>query len=118
MASKQSQWAQKQAVKKEAIAQHFAEAAGERHTLVVRRGGNARTREVVVDGQIRLDWRSNGESVPVMLPAGHHVLACMVIGSEGQTYGFDVISPKEQFLGAGTLTALGAETFDRDVVIP
>ena len=99
-----------------AIEATFA-AGGETSDLVVRRGGNARSREVFINGKLRLDWV--GElSVPVPLSAGTYTLHCVVMGSKGQTFAFTVASPHHQNLGSGTLTALGGEVFDQDVDVP
>lgn len=104
--------------KKQAVAAMFAAAPGQRFPLVVRRDGNARQREILVEGTIRLNWRSNGDSVPIDLPAGTYRLQGVIIGNAGQTWGFAVISPKHQPLRAGTLTALGADSFEAQVTIP
>lgn len=104
--------------KKQAVAEMFAAAPGERFPLVVQRDGNARQREMLVDGTIRLNWRSTGESVPIELPAGTYRLQGVIIGNAGQTWSFAVISPKDQPLRAGTLTALGADSFSAQVTIP
>jgi len=85
--------------------------------LVVRRGGNATSREVFLNGKIRLNWQGN-DSESISLPAGTYTLHCVVMGKTGQTFAFTVISPHHQNLGSGVLTALGGEVFDREVDIP
>ncbi|MFL6263688.1 MAG: hypothetical protein ACJ76Y_28675 [Thermoanaerobaculia bacterium] len=103
--------------KQAAIAVSFA-AAGPTSQLVVRRGGNARTREVFVNGQLRLEWNGK-DSIPIPLSPGTYTLHCVVMGNEGQTFAFSVIQPIPPLpLGAGVLTALGGEVFDRQVTIP
>jgi hypothetical protein len=104
--------------KKKQIEAMFAEAEGDFSTLVVRRGGNARQREVFVDGKIRLNWRADGTSQPIEVPQGSHRLHCVAIGDPGDTYGFALQSPHEEDLGADTLTELGGDAFDREVEIP
>lgn len=85
--------------------------------LQVRRGGNANSRDVLINGKIRLDWNGD-DSIPISLPAGTYMLHCVILGNQGQTYAFTVEAPHHQNLGAGVLTALGAQVFDRKVIIP
>lgn len=101
-----------------AVEEVFAVAAeGETSNLIVRRGGNASSREVFVNGTLRLDWNGQ-DSVPVPLPAGTYTLHCVVMGSAGETFAFTVEEPHHQNLGSGALTALGAQVFDQDVDVP
>jgi hypothetical protein len=104
--------------KLEAFQEMFAAAAiGETFDLVVRRGGNASSREVFVNGTLRLDW--NGQvSVPVPLPAGTYKLHCVVMGKAGETFAFTMEEPHHDNLGSGALTDLGAQVFDPDVDVP
>jgi len=83
--------------KKQAIAAMFEAAPSERFPLVARRDGNARQREMLVDGAIRLNWGSNGDSVPIDLPAGTYRLQGVIIGNAGQTWGFSSSKTCQRF---------------------
>ncbi len=101
-----------------AVDKMFATATGPFHSLVVRRGGTATQREIVVGNKIRLSWLADGTSVPIDLPAGTHTLHGFVRGKAGATWGFKLISPHEENLGGGKLGPLGVEAFDAQVSIP
>jgi len=103
--------------KKQAAIETAFAAAAPTSNFVVRRGGNARSREVFVNGKLRLEWDGD-DSVPIPLSPGTYTLHCVVMGSAGQTFAFTVIQPIHQNLGSGVLTALGGEVFDRQVTIP
>jgi hypothetical protein len=103
---------------KKVVGKLFAKAAGPFHSLVVRRGGTATQREIVVNKKIRLSWRTDGTSVPIDVPQGTVTLHGFVRGKVGATWGFVLIQPHEEALGGGKLATLGVEAFDTEVTIP
>lgn len=89
------------------------------HDLVVRRGGSAYQREVVVNGKVRLKWRSDGTSYALPLPAGTYTLHFFIRAKKPtDTYGFQLIGPHNEPLGAGTVGPLLVEAYDRTIQIP
>lgn len=109
---------QKQLAKHQAIAEMFAADVGERFPFVVNRAGNARQRDMLVNGNIRLTWTSTGNSVPVDLPAGTYTVQGIIFGNPGDRWDFAVVSPKVEALQGDNLTALGADSFTQEVAIP
>jgi hypothetical protein len=109
---------EKQKAKHEAIAEMFAAVAGERFSFVVNRDGNARQRDMLVNGNIRLSWTSTGNSVPVDLPAGTYTVQGIIFGNPGDRWDFAVVSPKIEALRGDNLTDLGADSFSQEVTIP
>src|SRR5688572_10988523 len=102
-----------------AITKLFPSAAGApTHDLVVERGGTATTRDVVIEGKVRLNWKADGTSFPVPLPAGTYRLFFFVRGKDKQTFAFRLVSPHQENLGVGKLGPMGVEAYDRNVVIP
>jgi hypothetical protein len=109
---------EKHKAKHQAIAAMFAAVEGERFPFVVNRDGNARQRDIIVNGNIILSWTSSGNSVPIDLPAGTYDLQGIIIGNSGDSWAFAVVSPVDQPLQSGNLTDLGVDSFPAQVTIP